>query len=486
MKFKISNNNCFHCNNKLSNWDFVYKENHYCRTCYEYIFHLNTCSICKKKKKIYKHLKTPICKICEVANKPCIRCGKVKKKFGKILEVGVVCNTCYVYFKEPQKCSCCNKYSATVSNRTLLKGEKRLLCGGCYNKTLPICSSCHYRKKPFSYTLNKKTLCKACSIEEKRKCIKCQKTLPAGFGNICHECTYENTLSKKTNFIANSLSRHVENIFIDFSQWLNNRRGVLFTALHIQQYHKFFVQLDEICLKLNRFPTYEELLKNLTVAQIRRNLLVSLFLSEQHYITIDKNLQEEYANIDMIEKYLNVFNENSHEYKLLNRYHLLLQKKLKQNKTTIRSIRLALTPTTKFLKYCQCFKKSESKTQILKAYLWCYPGQKAAITGFINFLNQKSKNNILIKNLGSSAFERPKISKEQLKQRFIDLLRLDCIPKNKEQYFLKTAIGHLHDIHVPDFVYIDKSEIKQDGENNLYIVLNRCKFCVPCLLKKLI
>lgn len=175
MTFKISNKNCFHCNNKLSNWDFVYKENHYCRICYEYLFHLNTCSVCKKKKRIYKYLKTPICKICEVANKPCVRCGKIKKKFGKILKDGVVCNTCYVYFKEPQKCSCCNKYSATVSNRTLLESEKRLLCGSCYNKTLPICSSCHYRKKPFSYTLNKKPLCKACSIEEKENALSVKK-----------------------------------------------------------------------------------------------------------------------------------------------------------------------------------------------------------------------------------------------------------------------------------------------------------------------
>ena len=109
IKFRVFAKNCNFCNSALTNWDYRYKEKHYCRNCYENSFVSKTCIVCNKNKKIHKDSKESICKFCEVTNLPCTRCGKTEFTVGKILKNGVVCNSCVKYYKEPKICSCCNK-----------------------------------------------------------------------------------------------------------------------------------------------------------------------------------------------------------------------------------------------------------------------------------------------------------------------------------------------------------------------------------------
>lgn len=478
MAIKISNNFCNYCKNILTNWDYRYKEEHYCRICYEKLFILKTCLSCNKIKRIYRYSEKPLCKFCEVKDLNCSRCGKTDFKIGKILKNGVICNSCVKYYQEQKICSYCNQEKINVSNRTLTDGSKKLLCGNCYNKTLPICSSCGYRRVAYCYDKNNKTICKICSIEIKRKCISCDKLIPAGYGNICRECNSLKTLNKKTSNLSNSLSNYLNNSFIEFSIWLLERRGSEFTALNIQNYYGYFFLLDEICLEFKRLPTYEELISKLTVAKTRAYLLVTIFLNEMRIIKIDNKIKEEYANLDMIDKYLNTFKKGTRNHSLIEKYYLFLLQKLDKNQTTIRSIRLALTPAVKFLNYCENFKNSTPSNYILEGYLWCYGGQKATITGFINFLQKKENLNITINNSYSFDFIVSSTSKEILKERFLDMLRLPLIPKSKEQYFYKTAIGYLHNIEIPKNVYINKNRIKQDKNNNFYLVLNKHKFFI--------
>ena len=280
---------------------------------------------------------------------------------------------------------------------------------------------------------------------------------------------------------ANSLSKYLNSTFIKFSNWLLKRKNSEFTALNIQHYYGYFFLLDEICLEYKRLPTYEEIVSKLTVSKTREYLLVTIFLNEMEIIKIDNKIKEEYANLDMIDKYLNTFERATKNHSLIEKYYLFLQQKL-NNKTTTRSIRLALTPAIKFLNYCENFKNSTPSNYILEGYLWCYGGQKAAITGFINFLQKKGNLNISIKNIYSFDFIVSSASKEILKKRFLDILELPSIHKSKEQYFYKMAIGYLHNIEIPKNVYINKNEIKKD-RNGDYLILNKHKIYIG---KKLI
>ena len=38
IKFRVFAKNCNFCNSTLTNWDYRYKEKHYCRSCYEKYF----------------------------------------------------------------------------------------------------------------------------------------------------------------------------------------------------------------------------------------------------------------------------------------------------------------------------------------------------------------------------------------------------------------------------------------------------------------
>lgn len=479
---KVSDTNCDYCHEKLSEWDYRYHGKHYCRKCYNYLFHFKICSVCNKRRKVYYSLKPPICKFCQVKNKPCIRCGKKEYSFGKITEHGPVCNSCAKYFTEQKTCSECKTKNLNVSNRKLPDGATKLLCQKCYNKKLPVCNSCGYRRKPYSYLLdNHKPICNICSIEVERECKQCHKPFPAGFGNICSNCITKNSIDKKTAFISSSLSEHMSKYFKEFSVWLHKRRGSSFTSNHIQHYHKYFFDIDELCSELGRLPIYEEVVDKFTVAQTRKYLSVTIFFDEKGLIKVDKGIQEEYANLGMIDKYLDTFKSYSYRHKLLHGYFEYLYNKYKNGKTTIRSIRLALTPAIKLLEYCDHFNTEKPDMNILSGYLWLYPGQKSSITGFINFLKNKFKYELSIMDAPKIVLKRPKTSKKILKQRLIDLLRTNQETKNSQD-LIKTAIGYLHEIEIPSNVFINFSCIKTHTDKTVFIYLANYKFYLPSFI----
>ena len=217
-------------------------------------------------------MKTPL--------EPCLRCEKTDYILGKTLTNGAVCNSCVKYFKTYKNCLDCRDNMYPTSNRTLPNGKTKLLCNKCYGKYLAVCYSCGYRRKVLSYNFQKKPLCKICSIEDSRQCRRCDQRFPAGQGRICKTCHYELTLKNKVKFIANSFT-HLNECFISFSNWLLKRRGLLFTATHIQNYQLYFYQIDELYEVLGQIPSYEILLSKFKFATRKKYFLIHLFLDEK-------------------------------------------------------------------------------------------------------------------------------------------------------------------------------------------------------------
>lgn len=400
-----------------------------------------------------------MCKFCQVKDRPCIRCNKKEYTPGKITEHGPVCNSCSKYFRPYRNCTQCSKLSYDVSNRTISDVETKLLCSSCYNKSLPTCSKCHKQRKAFSFDANK-PICKICTAEGTRVCKQCSKEFPAGRGRICSDCSYKNTLDRKVTFATQSLSTFMSEEFLGFSNWLEKRRGLLFPTIHIQKYYAYFFDLDQLTQELNRYPTYEEVVANFTVARTRQNLLVTLFLDEIKLIIVDKKVKVEYANIDMIDRYLKVFGQDTVNEKYIRRYAEYLHDKLKRNKTTVRSIRLALTPAIKLLQYSEQYEGIGLNSKILQAYLWVYSGQMSAVTGFVNFLNRSYKFDLVLVRR-RIALSRPKASRLQLKQKLIALLRKPQANAKYKGVLLKVYIEYAHQVRIPEDVKLLVSEIKK-------------------------
>ncbi|MDD2653249.1 MAG: hypothetical protein PHX44_09395 [Sulfurimonas sp.] len=274
------------------------------------------------------------------------------------------------------------------------------------------------------------------------------------------------------------LSSHTAHLLQGFSDWLKQRRGAIYASLKLQRYYKFFSKLDQVAKELDRFPTYEEMVQFLSVMEARKYLLVTLYLQDIKQIIIDKAVQEEYANLDMIDRLLQYFEKDDYRYKLLFEYYTALRTKADQGKTSIRSIRLALTPAEKFLKYCDHFEKSEISDEALSGYLWVYRGQKSAIFGFVSFLNQKHKFSLEAhRNL--LPIKTPRYSRKQLKQKFIELLQNPQDDLKYQQKLLRFSLGYLYHIDIPNNAFINQKDIQKDKNDAYCLRLVGKKFYLP-------
>ena len=415
-------------------------------------------------------MKTPIT--------PCLRCEKTEYIIGKTLENGTVCKSCAKYFQTYESCSDCGDNMYPTSNRTLPDGTSRLLCQKCYSKHLDICYSCGYRRKAFAFTLEKKPLCKSCATEVIRKCTKCGQEFPAGQGRICQTCHYTKTLDSKVTFIAGSFT-HLGKSFTGFSKWLLKRRGLLFTATHIQNYQLYFFQIDELYEELRRMPSYEELLNRFKTATNKKYLLVHLFLNDSNLIKIDKSITDKYANFNLIEKQLALFEKGTMQYKITQEYYSYLYGKLEGKQLQIRSVRLALTPAIKFLQYCQNFKDPAPSMYILEGYLWLYAGHRASVTEFINFFAKQYSYDLQITKVPKATLSRPNVSHQILKGRVIQLLQNPKSIHKKMQYFYAAIFGYFHWVSIPQNVFISHNNFHKDRDGDFYAQMCGKKFYLP-------
>lgn len=434
--------------------------------------------MCGKRKKISNDLHVPICKVCQVKDKPCIRCGNDDYKFGLITKDGPVCKACAVYFREYKTCSVCHSAYYTVSERKLLNGKSQLLCHRCYNKTLPTCNLCRKQRKAYAYDENHKAICELCATRENKQCIQCGGVISAGRGNLCKECTYVNTLTKRIKFGANLLlPKYTGGYFEQFGWWLKKRRGSVFAATHIMKYIDYFSQINSLCEKLGRMPNYQEVIQSFSVAISRKNLLVTTFLNEIGLLIVDKKIQEEQANKDMIDRYLKQFKQGSWELKILKSYYEHLRSKTK-HKGSIRSIRLALGSAANLLEYKRYFDDEYLTNNILNGYLWKYPGQRSSLTGFVNFL-QANEENVKLPSMAKLRLQTPLKSLFHLKHNMLELLQKPYKGSLTLTQAIRVMIGYLHNIDIPSYVKVLPRDIHDIGGIR-YVMVAKKKFYLPC------
>lgn len=469
---------CDGCKEPLLTWDYRYQGNHYCRQCYDRLFKINICLICGKLKKIFIDLVVPVCKICQVKDKPCIRCGKIEYTPGKITAFGPVCNSCAKYFREYGQCSVCNRVSHNVANRTLSDGHKEMLCQSCYCKTLPICSRCGKQRKAYLYDKNEKAVCHICSLEGERICSQCGARFPAGKGRLCSDCTYQNTYRRRLDFGRNALSIYMSEVFVGFGEWLIERRGIQYTVVSIHRYLRYFLRLDHLAQEIGRIPNYVEVVERLTVQETRANLLVTIFLDQIGVIRIDKVIQEEYSNLDMIHRYLDRFEEGAWAHIVLEKYMAYLYAKLDSGKTTIRSIRLSIGAATNLLSYSKELSEDVLTDNGLCGYLWKYPGQRSTLSGFVIFMQRSYHLPLKLPGKEFPILEAPYASHMQLKQRLIDILRERHQSQEYENALIKIAIEYFHGISIPKYVlFSDKDLIYV--KNNVFTKVARNRIYLP-------
>lgn len=373
----------------------------------------------------------------------------------------------------------CKITTAITSYSKLKDANQKYLCRSCYQTSLPTCSSCGYRRRPYSYTLQKKTLCKICSIEVTRICKRCKRHFPAGKGNICSDCIFQKNLDQKVSKIISCLSPYTNAYFVEFAKWLRNKRGVNFTSVYIENYQEYFLKIDILCQNIKRFPTYDNLLNTYPYATSKSYFLIHTFLEYKNLIKVDKKIQEKYANLNLINKLLDISFHTSSFQLIIKSYHQKLQLKLNHSSISLLTLRLSLSSAVKFLQYCEYFKSTEPSMCALEGYLWIYSGQRNSLTMFANFLKNQYGYNLMIINIKRPSLSRPRVSHQILQKRLAKIMQKPVDKFLKIQNFYKIVFGYLHWILIPNNVYLSCKNIKQDSKKDFYIQMCAQKFYLP-------
>lgn len=439
---------CELCGKSVENFKRKYKGKGYCSTCYAYLFKKKRCFQCGDDKRIYRYLEPPICQQCDLEGKPCVRCGKTQFSLGKITEDGPICNSCSKYYRPKQSCSICGKAELHVSKR-LKYGEEKPICDKCFNKKhFVTCSKCKQRAAPFVFDLVRNSYCKPCATKPNKNCKICDISMPAGnHSNTCYDCHALHKIKRILKQQENDLSREAHKLYQDYSNWLLDRREAPFTSRQIVRDYEIFVFLNSWHSQKHSWPTYEEYVKALTVKKSRKHLLATTFLNKQKILSINVKIKSEVGDLDTVTRLHNKIPPGTSLRRYIDGYYKEMLSRYNQGKTSARSFRLAMTPAVAMLELGIQQGTTIPDNKLIKQYIWLHYGQRAAITGFINFLKNENLLDLEIPNQNYFKFTRTQESKERIKQQLISMLRSENF---EDCQYIKLAVEYFHGIQFPN------------------------------------
>lgn len=447
-----------------------YKGEKFCSTCYCRLFKHGICTKCKKKARLPIFANNPICINCE-RDVPCIRCGKEKYKTGAITKYGPVCNSCSVHYRAKKKCELCGNVTKGVSKYHNLDHHLRV-CPKCYSDALcETCPNCH-RYRVLQQNLNGEMVCKLCATIGKIKCKQCGEMKPAGYGKKCEDCYWKELLEKRVKNNLKSFETNVmTNHFESFSKWFEKRKGSGFAAMKINKFLDFFLKIET---KWGDIPEYPKLLKYFTANKLRLVRLPMFWFQEDLGMVVDHVLKEDVTEDSRSKKLRDTFLDNTVNSKIITDYYYVLMKKLKSKKTTIRSIRLALRPAVELLKLVDKLSSAPPTQKHVDKFLIQTPGQKAGITGFLNFINKNTGSSLKpkVNNKKAAEYRRNLLEKEMIGL----MLNYDDSEKYKKRWII-TGLQFFHKLPERKASEVYKGKHIEDNkglyfdfENNIYFI----------------
>lgn len=413
------------------------ENNHrYCGSCYARVFKRRMCPSCGNYARLNKYDSNAICQAC-VRAKPCARCGKTDYQTGKLTAYGMVCKACAPHFREKQPCEVCGTNSYRLTRVTRL-GHNLRVCPRCARADFATCAACrHYRL--LSLSDDGRMLCDTCKTVGEITCTKCHQSMPAGRGKECEACYWQRLLEKRTTIdcAAFKLSAMAE-YFQSYAVWLGLNVGAHKAAITLHSYLPFFLETER---QFNGIPKYEALLQHFGAAKLRKALLPMRWMEVCKIIVVDKIAREANTEHRRIAALLKKVIHLSMPHKLLMGYHQLLEDDCKREKTTLRSIRLALLPAVSLLLVGAKMKEIPPNQKVLDAYLQKTPGQRAAVSGFVNYL--RDVHNVDVKLPKLNVKKNQLNRKKKLEAEMLEMMKAGR-SKASDREWLSVALAYFH------------------------------------------
>lgn len=427
---------CDECENAVVRILRVYKGRKYCASCYIRVFKQKTCPACGNYARLNKYDSNAICPAC-VRAKPCARCEKTNYKTGKLTPYGMVCNSCAPHFRNKEPCEICGATSNRLSKISRL-GHSLRVCPKCQRIDHATCQACK-RHRLLSLSKGGRMLCKTCLELGEVPCTKCTQLMPAGYGKTCEACYWQGLLDKRTtincaSFKLESMSVH----FKAFSGWLGIKVGCHKAAVTLNHYLPFFVAVEK---QFSEILNYDLLLNHFGAAKLRKVLLPMQWMEASGLVTVNVITREDNTEKRRIEALLNKLGDKTKARNLADGYYRLLHEDLERNKTTLRSIRLVLSPCVSLLLRSAEMSLTPPNQKALNAYLAKSSGQRSAISGFICHLRNVHCVEIQLPKLDKNKAQRNR--RKKLETQILALMKAGkANTENRE--WLSVALAYFH------------------------------------------
>ncbi|WP_417502350.1 hypothetical protein [Marinobacter sp.] len=300
--------------------------------------------------------------------------------------------------------------------------------------------------------------------------------MPAGRVSCCLDCYWAKTARNRLAIDQNGFSsRYMAKEFGSFGDWLLKTYGGKTAALSIHRYFTFFLEIEKVWGSLP--DDYRSLVGHFKAEGLRRVQRPMRWLSAIHEIKPDPEIREETSERTRLDNILALYPSSTIAGQAIHAYMAKLQMRLCEGKTTTRSIRLALTPAVGLSQLVIRAGHDLPNQKLLDAYLTDHPGQKAAITGFINFLNREYQIDI-------KARVGPKLTRRNRRKKLEAALCAMMQNGSNDAGFLRkwapVALEYFHDVKIPKRMLRSLLESAEYvDELGVNLVLNSRRHYIP-------
>ena len=449
----------------------VRRELRYCNTCYSRLFKRLMCPSCGNfGRLLVLDKEVARCRHCE-AKDPCVRCLKSGKPVGLMTRYGPACTSCAHHFHDPEPCEKCGELSTRLARVLRLDSNLRC-CPRCAREDAATCPGCR-RHRFLVERPDGQWQCRLCTEIGEKQCQTCSQLMPAGRVTECEDCSWKKSFDRRVRIHTQEFEQaSLRERFIDFCAWLQIQMGAHKAALKLKSYLSFFAYLDTHPAGL---PAYILLLNHFNADGLRRMQTPMLWLKERYGVQADNAFREEHSDRRRIQEMLDSVPPGV-AASALGGYRGYLTTRQAEGSTTLRSVRLSMR-AAKSLLLAASEKLDALPTQdSVTVYLTHTPGQKAAVQGFIGYLN-RTHDLSLKAEVSDRAVSRARTQKLEA--------TLKSLSQNQEEggaydrNWIKTALMLLHGLSSVNKKSLSYSSQSYEGEIGFSVIFKTQTYWVP-------
>lgn len=301
--------------------------------------------------------------------------------------------------------------------------------------------------------------------------------MPAGRGARCEACYWSDLLRKRIEIDRAAFSTPaMASCFDAFAGWLGSTVGVAKAAIHLHRYLAWFTDVESTW---GGFPEYCVLVEHFGAEGLRRVRLPMRWLNETGVVTADADVRALDSERKRIDALLSRFDPESESGDIVVRYHRLLDEKVQAGKSSVRSMRLALSPAAALIAECAAHGHMPPGQSDLEAFLDARPGQRAALCGFVRYLRENCDVDVVLPSHDAKDIARRR--RQRLEAELLVVMRKAASGADVRHRWLSVCLAYFHGLPRGVVKHLGDGDVVLDGDGGVNVTYENRVYWVPRL-----